>query len=265
MAEMNAAEAYQAYLVPHVFGPWAELVINTAGLPPGQRVLDVACGSGAAARAAAAAIGRQGAVIGVDLDEAMLAVARDVPVAEGSTPIAWRRADAMELPFAAASFDIVLCFEGIQFLPDRAKALAGFLRVLKLSGRLIGTIWGPLRENPGYQAIADGLARFVSPDAARFPPFALDDATVIRSLLADAGFVRVSVEPRRITRPVPSAAKFIDWVASGAPTIRHKVSQLADKDRTAFVDFVAHRLEPFQRKDMLELPLMRHVLEAAVP
>lgn len=265
MAEMNAAEAYQAYLVPNVFRPWAEFVIDDAGLQPGQRVLDVACGSGVAARTAAAAIGPKGSVVGVDLDEAMLSVARGVPVAEGSATITWQHADAMALPFPTASFDIVLCFEGIQFMPDRARALAGFLKVLKPSGRLIGTIWGPLRENPGYQAIADGLARFVSPDAARFPPFALSDPVTIRGLLTDAGFVRVSVEPRRITRPVPSAAELIDWVASGAPTIRHKASQLAEKDHAAFVDFVTNRLEPFRRKDMLELPLMRHVLEAAVP
>lgn len=262
---MNAAEAYQAYLVPNVFGPWAELVIGAAGLQPGQRVLDVACGSGVAARTAAAAIGPRSTVIGVDIDQAMLAVAREVPVAEGSAAITWQHADALALPFPAASFDTVLCFEGIQFMPDRAKALAGFRQVLKPSGRLIGTLWGPLRESPGYQAIADGLAHFVSPDAARFPPFALNDPIVIRQLLADAGFARISVEPRSITRPAPSAATFIDWVASGAPTIRHKVAQLAEKDRAAFVDFVTQRLEPYRRNDMLELPLMRHVLEAAVP
>jgi SAM-dependent methyltransferase len=265
MAEMNAAEAYQAYLVPNVFGPWAELVIKAASLQPGERVLDVACGSGTAARSAAAAIGPRGAVIGVDLDEAMLAVARNVTVAEGSAAITWQHADAMNLPFPAASFDAVLCFEGIQFMPDRTRALSGFRRLLKPSGRLIGTIWGPLRENAGYQAIAEGLARFVSPDAARFPPFALDDAAVVRGLLADAGFTRISVEPRTIMRPAPSAATFIDWVASGAPTIRHKVAQLAEKDRAAFVAFVGERLEPFRRNDMLELPMMRHVLEAAVP
>ena len=148
MAEMNAAEAYEAYLVPNVFGPWAQLVIDEAGLQPGQRVLDVACGSGIGARTAAAAVGPRGTVVGVDFDEAMLAVARNVPVAEGSATIAWQHADAMNLSFPTASFDTVLCFEGIQFMPDRARALAGFLRVLEPSGRLIGTIWGPLRESP---------------------------------------------------------------------------------------------------------------------
>lgn len=262
---MNAAEAYEAYLVPNIFGPWADLVISEAGLTEGQRVLDIACGSGTAARSAAAVIGPNGAVIGVDLDEAMIAVARGIAVSPGSAPITWQRADAMDLPFPAASFDVVLCFEGIQFMPDRAKALAGFRRVLKPSGRLIGTLWGPLRESPGYQAIADGLAHFVSPDAGRFPPFALNGAAAIHTLLSGAGFARISVEPRTITRPAPSAATFIDWVASGAPTIRHKVAQLAATDRAAFVAFVTEQLEPFRRSDMLELPLMRHVLEATVP
>lgn len=265
MAEMNAAEAYQAYLVPNVFGPWASMVVREARLRPGQRVIDIACGPGVAARVAALAVGAAGAVVGVDKDDAMLDVARGLPVLAEAAPMTWQQADAMRLPFPEASFDVALCFEGIQFLPDRAKGLAEFRRVLKRGGRLIGTIWGPLEQNPGYHAIGDGVSQFVSPEAGRLPPFLLHDRTEIQALIAGAGFTDISVEPHRIIVPIPSAHEFVDWVASGAPTVRLRIAQLADKDRVAFYAYVAGRLEPLRRNGVLGLPMMRHVLNATVP
>ncbi len=265
MAEMTAAESYEQFLVPNVFGPWAQLVLAASALQPGQRVLDAACGSGIAARLAAAAVGSGGAVIGTDIDEGMLAVARRTATRDGAAAIDWQRADAMDLPFPNASFDAVLCFEGLQFFPDRTKGLAEFRRVLKPHGHLIGTVWGPLEENPGYHALAEGLARFVSPDAGRLPPFMLADCAAIQSLLAEAGFAGIEVEPRRIMRPVPSVRAFIEWVASGAPTTRHKLSLLADSDREAFARFVEQRLEPCRQEGVLQMPYMRHVFAASVP
>lgn len=260
MTDTSAAEAYEKYLVPNVFEPWAQLVIAERRPAAGQRVLDVGCGTGIAARIAATAVGPGGEVVGVDIDEGMLAVARR---AAGDVRIDWRKADAAHMPFADASFDVVTCFECVQFFPDRAKSLAQLRRVLAAGGRLIGTVWGPLAENPGYQALADGLGRFVGPEAARLPPFLLDDREEIRGLLAGARFAEIAVEPRTIVRRVPSAVEFIRWVASGAPTTRHKLSLLSDGDREAFEDFVARRLEGYARGGSLDIPYMRHVFAAA--
>jgi SAM-dependent methyltransferase len=265
MAEMNAAEAYEAYLVPNIFGPWAHMVVREASLRPGQRVLDVACGTGIAARLAAAAVGAAGEVVGVDKDDAMLEVARHLPARAGAAPMLWQQADAMSLPFPETRFDVVLCFEGIQFFPDRAKGLAEFRRVLKQGGRLIGTIWGALQENPGYHAIGDGVSQFVSPEAGRLPPFLLHDRAEIQALLAGAGFTNISVEPRRIITPVLSARHFVNWVAYGAPTVRLRIAQLAEQDREAFYAYVTKRLEPLSHDGVIGLPMMRHVLEASVP
>jgi SAM-dependent methyltransferase len=260
MTDTSAAEAYEKYLVPNVFEPWAQLVMGERQPAPGQRVLDVGCGTGIAARLAAAAVGPGGRVVGVDIDEGMLAVARR---AAGDAPIDWRKADAAHLPFADASFDVVACFECLQFFPDRTAALAELRRVLAAGGRVIGTIWGPLAENPGYRALADGLGRFVGPEAARLPPFQLDDREEIRDLLAGVGFSQIEVEPRTLVRRVPSAVAFIHWVASGAPTTRHKLSLLSDGDREGFQDFVAQRLAGYARGGNLDIPYMRHVFAAA--
>lgn len=265
MAEMNAAEAYEAYLVPNIFGPWASMVVREAHLQPGQRVLDIACGPGVAARVAALGVGAAGEVVGIDKDDAMLEVARGLPALAGAAPMTWQQADAMSLPFPKASFDVALCFEGIQFLPDRAKGLAEFRRVLRSGGRLIGTIWGPLEENPGYHAIGDGVSQFVSPEAGRLPPFLLHDRAQIQALMAGAGFTDISVEPRRIIVPILSVHHFVNWVASGAPTVRLRIAQLADKDKVAFYAYVAGRLEPLRHDGVIGLPMMRHVLEASVP
>jgi SAM-dependent methyltransferase len=262
VTKLTAAEAYERFLVPNVFRPWAELVIGEATFLPGQRVLDIACGPGTATRLAAAAVGRHGRVVGADIDETMLAVARGLTVAPDAAPIEWRQADAMSLPFADAGFDVVLCFEGVQFFPDRAKGLAEIRRVLTNEGRLIGTLWGPLEENAGYRALAEGLIRFVSADAGRLPPFSLADPATIRTLLAGAGFERIRIEPRRISRPVPSASAFVDWVAAGAPTTRHRLALLADDRRAEFLAFVEKRLASHLRNGALQMPYMRHVIEA---
>lgn len=265
MSTMTAAEAYEAYLAPNIFGPWAQAVIGVAGFEPGQRVLDIACGPGVATRIAAKSIGPTGEIIGIDLDDAMLAVAHKLPATDDAAPMTWRQADAASLPFPAGDFDAVMCFEGIQFFPDRPRALAEFRRVLRPGGRLIGTIWGALEENAGYHAIGEALSLLVSPEAGRLPPFALHDRAAIKALLEGAGFSKIKVEPKRMSCPIPSAREFVDWVAAGAPTTRHRIAQLADKDRAAFYEFVAERLEPLRRESVIEMPMMRHVLEATVP
>ena len=260
MTDMSPAEAYEKFLVPFAFEPWARRVIDAANLQPGQRVLDIGCGTGVAARLAAATVKSHGSVVGADIDEGMLSVARRTLTGNGAAKV---DADAMSLPFADGDFDAVLCFEGLQFIPDRAKALAEFRRLLKPKACLAGTLWGPLQENAPYHALAEGLGKFVSPEAGKLPPFALWDPAVIRTLLAQARFSQILVEPQTIVRRLPSVREFVQWVAAGAPTTRLKLAQLADEDREEFLRFVEKRLEGFVHGEGLEVPTMRHVFMAS--
>ena len=98
----SAPETYERYLVPAIFEPWALLLLEQAMLRPGERVLDVACGTGVVARLAAPHVGTNGQVVGLDLNPGMLAVARSLPVPQGSI-IDWREGDAGSLPFAAGA------------------------------------------------------------------------------------------------------------------------------------------------------------------
>ena len=258
----TAAEAYERYLVPAIFAPWALKVLRAHPPKPGSRVLDVACGTGIGARSAAALVGRTGQVDGVDADEGMLAVARTTRARDGDAAIAWHHGSALEVPFEAGRFDVVLCFEGLQFFPDRPAALREVRRVLRPGGMFVATVWGPLARNPAYEALAVALRRFVSEDAARLPPFTLTDAESVRTLVRDGGFAEVSVELESLSVNVPSAELLVEWVAAGGPTLRHNLARLPEARRREFSDLVATRLARYRTGTSLSLPSARNVIVA---
>ena len=124
----NASETYEKYLVPAIFGAWPPTLLRLVSPRPGDRVLDVACGTGTVARLAAEKIGPTGKVVGLDISAAMLTVAHSIPSPVGR--IEWKEGDALSIPFTDGSFDVVTCQLGLQFFPDRAKALREMKRVL---------------------------------------------------------------------------------------------------------------------------------------
>ena len=118
----SAPELYQRYLVPAITAVWAADLVDQAAPRPGERILDVACGTGVVARAAAERVGGTGRVAALDINPGMLAVARSLPAAPGPA-IAWHEGSVLALPFPDAAFDVVLCQIGLQFFPDRSAAL----------------------------------------------------------------------------------------------------------------------------------------------
>ena len=259
---MTAADAYERFLVPAIFGPWAEAVIAVSPPSPGAAVLDVACGTGIGARVAARIVGPTGQVVGLDPDEAMLEIAGAAGSSEGGAPIAWRHGNALDLPLADGAFDYVLCLEGIQFFPDREMGLREMRRVMRSDGTLVASIWGALEQNPGYLALSDGLRAFVSDEAGRLPPFTLADVDVIRALFSAAGFTAFAVDAHGLDVLVPSAKDFVAWIAAGAPTTRHNLSLLKPGDRDAFDTLIASRLARYRAATGLVLPTARHVVVA---
>src|SRR5689334_8372947 len=149
--EGSAPELYQRYLVPAVTGQWAADLVERAALQPGERVLDVACGTGVVARLAAARVGPSGRVAALDLNPGMLAVARTLPGEPGegaAAVIEWYEDSALALPFPEASFEVAFCQLGLQFFPDRPQALQEMRRVLVSGGRLALSVFGPIEHNP---------------------------------------------------------------------------------------------------------------------
>src|SRR5688500_1673112 len=139
--EGSAADLYQRYLVPAITTKWAEDLVDRARPRMGEMVLDIACGTGVVARAAAKSSGR-GQVTGLDLNAGMLAVARSVP-SEGAS-ITWMEGSALDLPFPRDCFDLVLCQLGLQFFPDQRRALSEMHRVLRSAGRAALSVYSPI-------------------------------------------------------------------------------------------------------------------------
>ena len=181
----SAAELYERYPVQYILGPWAPGLVAVAHLQLGERVLDVACGTGVVARRAAPAVGPNGRVTGLDLNPGMLAVARSLPPPSGP-PITWIQGSAVAMNFPNASFDVVLCQQGLQFFPDRPAALREMRRVLVPSGRVLLSVWRIM--GPYQVAVVDALRQHVSAAAAT-------TFSASRVVLVEAGFREVTIHP----------------------------------------------------------------------
>lgn len=178
------AEIYDRYFVPALFGQWGPIVAEAAGVGPGHRVLDVACGTGALACAAATLAGEQGSVVGLDINEEMLKVARTKPVA-----IDWQSGEAELLPFSDESFDAVASQFGFMFFTDQACALKEMMRVLRPGGRLAVAVCDGLDHSPGYAVFTELLHRLFGASVAEAfrAPFTCGDSGRLHEVCASAG------------------------------------------------------------------------------
>jgi ubiquinone/menaquinone biosynthesis C-methylase UbiE len=261
----NAAEIYERALIPAVFATWAPLVVALASPRPGERVLDVACGTGVVARLAAQEVGRTGSVIGLDLNPGMLAVAASsaASASPASAPITWQEASATKMPFPNAAFDIAYCQLGLQFFPDRPAALREMHRVLVPEGRLGLMVWRSIEHSPGFGVLAAALARHVSSEAAGImrAPFALADAEELRGLIAAAGFRDITIRPVAGTVRFPSVARFVQDYVAGSPLAGH-VAKVSDEARAALVSEVSNALTSRLAAGALAFPIEAHLAGA---
>ena len=192
-------EIYERHIVLAIFARWAPDLIEAAGVRSGERVLDVACGTGVVTRLLAERVGAGGRVVGLDRDPGMLAVAR---TAASRLNIEWLEGSAVKMPLPDAAFDAVVCQQGLQFFPDRPAALREMRRVLVPGGRLALSVWRSIDHAPGFRVLEQALARRIGPEKAALPPFSLGDPEAIRAMVAGAGFREVRVR-RSEDEPVP--------------------------------------------------------------
>lgn len=200
-------ESYERFFVPAIGEPLARDLIQLAALRPGERVLDVACGTGIVARLAAQQVGSNGTVAGVDLNPGMLAVARSV--APSDTSIEWHQMSAEDMSLPDEAFDVVLCQIGLQFMEDKLAALREMRRVLKPGGRLLLNLPGPAGEV--FAVFARAMEQHISPQAAGFVNqiFSLHDVTEIQKLLSGAGFNEISVQADNKILTLPPSKEFL--------------------------------------------------------
>ena len=191
-AQLSFPELYEQALVQPLFRPFAEAMIDELAVKPGDRVLDVACGTGIVARLAHARVGPH--VVGVDVSPPMVAMARQV-----APSIDFREGDAASLPLHAGEvFDVVACHQGFQFFPDRAAAAQEMRRALAPGGRVAVATWRDDVEYPFLRALRAVVERHVGTIADR--RHSLHDQNELTNALRAGGFadVRVSKVERTV-------------------------------------------------------------------
>jgi SAM-dependent methyltransferase len=181
---------YERYLVPLIFQPYAaDLAARVLRRQP-SRVLEIAAGTGVVTRQLASVLAPEVAIVATDLNQPMLDHAAALGTAR---PVEWRQADAMQLPFPEATFDVVSCQFGVMFFPDKLKAFAEARRVLRPGGAFIFNVWDRIDQNEFADAVTLALEVPFAGDPPRFlarVPHGYHDAPGIARDLESSGFTR---------------------------------------------------------------------------
>lgn len=238
-------DAYERFLAPSVFEPWAETLLDTVEIAPDSRVLDVASGTGVVARAAARRAGADGSVVASDVSAPMLARSSALAPPSGAAPIEYRQAPADALPLEDGHFDVVLCQQGIQFFPAPAVALSEMRRVLRRGGTVGIAVWADGHRLEPFDAYAEELMALGAE-----PPFpgAFESATFTMSrpalgaLLEQAGFSHVDAGVVELGVSWPDAQSAAEGVL-GTP-FGALVHTLAPDARSRFEAALVKRFTP---------------------
>jgi len=258
----SAPERYERNMVPAIFEPFAEGLLEFANLHEGEHVLDVACGTGIVARLAWPQVAPEGRVVGLDVNAAMLDVARSA-AEEAGMSIEWQEGDAASMPISDGAFDAVLCQLGLQYFSERHAALMEMHRLLRASGRLVLSVLRPVEYNLSHAVFADVLERHVSKAAAatRRAPFALSDRDEIRELVTGADFHDVVIQLDVRVARFPSAEAMVRIMMVGTPL----ATAMAEADPAVLQTVIAEvteGLSAYEDDQGLALPMQAWVVTA---
>lgn len=217
------SEVYEKYLVPMIFQPYADDIVNRLLQIRPARLLEITAGKGAVTRAMAASLPASTAKVASDLNQGML----DQAMAKGTLrPVEWRIADAMQLPFEDESFDAIVCQFGVMFFPDKAKAFSGIRRVLKPGGHFIFNVWDTVQHNDFAEIVQAALKEMFPDNSPLFlsrTPYGYNNPKTMSEALVNGGFEKPSqIETVMLRSKVPSASDAAIGYCQGMPLRRFK-------------------------------------------
>jgi ubiquinone/menaquinone biosynthesis C-methylase UbiE len=237
---MTDAETYDTYLVPAIFEPWSRDLIKRAQVFKGDRVLDVACGTGIVACRIA---GTGAAVTAIDSSAEYLERAK-LRASEEGVGVKWLEGTAEALPFRQPAFDLVTCQHGLQFFGDRVLALREMRRVIAPGGRAVIATWGAMEKQGPYAALDDLV--HARTGKRRTEPTSLSDPAVLNKLLLEAKFFAVNVETATRQVRVPEPERFARVTTSAL---------LGESADDALVADAMTAIAPFTEGEQLTFPM----------
>ena len=230
-------EMYEQWLVGPLFRPWAEMLPEELRLAPGDRVLDLACGTGIVARVARERLGDSGRIVGIDISSDMLAVA-----CAAAPDIDWREGNAGALPLHAGErFDVVVCQQGLQFFPDKPGAAAQMRGALAPGGRLAVSTWRSDDEIPFFRDLRRMAERHLGPIADE--RFSFGDAAALETLLCKAGFDQVDVRTVSRSTRLEHAAAFVHLNTMALVGMSAAGRAMGEQERRSAVESIARDSE----------------------
>lgn len=234
-----AAPAYERLWRAQLSSAQHELLLQAA-LQPGERVLDVACGTGLVSFAAARAVGPVGAVVGVDLSGQMIEAARQRGEGMALANARFKRMDAEQLALDDAGFDVVLCALGLMYMPDPAQAMREMRRVVRPGGRVVAAVWGERRRCGWAELFPIVDAEVVSDVCPLF--FRLGGGEALAGLATSAGLVAAASLRIASTLRYADEAEACDAAFAGGPAAlawSRFDDRVRDRVRRNYVDSIA--------------------------
>ena len=234
---------YEQYMVPLIFEPYAADLARRVALRQPERVLEIAAGTGVVTRQLANLLAPTALIVASDLNPPMLAHAAAVGT---SRPVDWRQADAMQLPFPDASFDVVVCQFGAMFFADKPKAFSEVRRVLRPGGAFLFNVWDSIEHNEFADTVTQALALRFPNNPPRFmarTPHGYHDPKTIAQDLARCGFDRTFELTTVAERSRASSARVVAVAYCQGTLLRGEIEANGPASLSEATDAVAAALE----------------------
>lgn len=251
---------YDRFMVPLVFEPYARAVAERAAVLRPKRILETAAGTGIVTEALHRALPRA-QIVATDLNPPMLEqAARRV-----SDPhVSFQPVDALALPFADASFDLIVCQFGVMFFPDKVRGNAEARRVLRDGGCYLMVIWDQVERNPATMVAGKAVAELIPGEAGRFYeriPFRYHDQGQIAADLRAAAFADIAFETISLESRAASARDAAIALVQGTP-MRTDIEQIDPDLLGPATDAAERALAQFEGPEGFSAPMSAHLVTA---